>query len=971
MSSASLSSLTSSDSEDLQSQGSAASTAPTSLAATPAPSSPKQSSNALSFTECRTSAPKEPDHFNSLPSPFYPASLLSAEEKQEHLLPALPLEYPALPATTRPEQPCDADRGTPDEWIVRDEKLVRLTGKWPFNCEPPLPDLWKSGFLTPTRLFYVRNHGVVPKVSRQDAEAWTFDIGGLVKRPCTLSLADLLDPSRFNAVTLPVTLVCAGNRRKEQNVVRKSLGFSWGAAGLSTALFTGVYLADVLDYVCPQNEGKIGQPGFKRAEHVIFEGAEDLPNGKYGTSQRLRWARLREKGMMLAWAMNGEALEPDHGYPLRLVVPGQIGGRSVKWLKKIIVSDKESDHHLHYWDNKVLPTTLMPEQARSERQWWYDPRYIINDLNTNSAVACPAHDEQLVVPVPTEANPSPTYTVQGYAYAGGGRRVTRMEITLDDGDTWSLCDIRYPEDDYRQMPFSAPVWGTLDITDRDECFCWAFWKIEIPIEKLKDATSIAIRGMDEGLNLQGKTMYWNPTGMMNNCWFRVVIHSSMSETGETVLRFEHPTMPGSQPGGWMERMKDNGEDILRPQFGVVPTGEESEILLQSKESAKLKKSTVVMTKEGVTRKITMTEVQAHNKESEPWFVVKGEVYDGTGFLAKHPGGAESITLVAGEDATEDFTAIHSIDAKAQLADYHIGTLVVEEAPSAVVPSTPTLPDPIFLNKSKWKAATLISIEKLNHDSRNYRFALEYPEQQLGLPTGQHVYARLRRKVSPGDAEDKGGVPIVEGELVQRAYTPVSSNTAQGFLDLLIKVYFRTPDFPEGGRMTLGFDELQIGDKVEFKGPLGSFRWLGKGMCNWKGVKRRARNIGMICGGSGITPIIQVMRGIIHDSEDIDTNVWVLNANKTEADILLRAELEELGKLVGPSRCRQHLVLSKGPADWAHSKGRINKQMLIDHLPPPGPDSLVLICGPDPMINEIIKPGLAELGWDVPNTLVIF
>lgn len=93
-------------------------------------------------------------------------------------------------------------------------------------------------------------------------------------------------------------------------VVAKSLGFSWGAAGLSTALFTGVFLADVLDYVQPVNEGKIGEPGFRRAEHVIFEGAEDLPNGKYGTSQRLRWARMKEKGMMLAWAMNGEVSFP-------------------------------------------------------------------------------------------------------------------------------------------------------------------------------------------------------------------------------------------------------------------------------------------------------------------------------------------------------------------------------------------------------------------------------------------------------------------------------------------------------------------------------------------------------------------------------------------------------------------------------------------------------------------------------------
>lgn len=77
----------------------------------------------------------------------------------------------------------------------------------------------------------------------------------------------------FEVVTVPITLVCAGNRRKEQNVVQKSLGFNWGAAGTSTALFTGVRLADVLDFIQPQ----------RGAKHVVFEGGDSLPNGPYGT----------------------------------------------------------------------------------------------------------------------------------------------------------------------------------------------------------------------------------------------------------------------------------------------------------------------------------------------------------------------------------------------------------------------------------------------------------------------------------------------------------------------------------------------------------------------------------------------------------------------------------------------------------------------------------------------------------------
>lgn len=124
------------------------------------------------------------------------------------------------------------------------------------------------------------------------------------------------------------------------------------------------------------------------------------------------------------------------------------------------------------------------------------------------------------------------------------------------------------------------------------------------------------------------------------------------------LRFEHPTMPGTQSGGWMARLKELGQDILDPLFTLDTNEEEDEKKIIEIPLVK-KKVEIVMTKEGVDRKITMEEVQARSTEAEPWFVVDGQVYDGTGFLKKHPGGAESITIVAGQDASEDFNAIHS------------------------------------------------------------------------------------------------------------------------------------------------------------------------------------------------------------------------------------------------------------------------------------------------------------------------
>jgi nitrate reductase (NAD(P)H) len=248
-------------------------------------------------------------------------------------------EAPGLPPVPDSDTPLvvdETDINTPDRWVKRDPRLVRLTGKHPFNSEAKLDTLFAAGFLTPISLFYVRNHGAVPKVSADRARNWKVRVHGLVQREVIFSIADL--KRMFPVVTLPITLVCAGNRRKEQNMVEKSLGFNWGAAGLSTALFTGVYLADVLEYVKPKRPN---------SKHVVFEGADtDLPNGPYGTSQKLSVAANREKGMLITWKMNGLDLEPDHGFPLRMVIPGQIGGRSVKWLTRIEISEVESQHYV-------------------------------------------------------------------------------------------------------------------------------------------------------------------------------------------------------------------------------------------------------------------------------------------------------------------------------------------------------------------------------------------------------------------------------------------------------------------------------------------------------------------------------------------------------------------------------------------------------------------------------------------------
>jgi nitrate reductase (NAD(P)H) len=127
----------------------------------------------------------------------------------------------------------------------------------------------------------------------------------------------------------------------------------------------------------------------------------------------------------------------------------------------------------------------------------------------NSAVACPDHNEILDTSIQAEGS---TYQVKGYAYAGGGRRVTRVEIPSDDGKTWSLANITYPEDQFRAIAHSDPVYGDLDLTESDACFCWCFWSFDIPVAALKTSRVVTARAMDETMMPQLRDMYWNATG---------------------------------------------------------------------------------------------------------------------------------------------------------------------------------------------------------------------------------------------------------------------------------------------------------------------------------------------------------------------------------------------------------------------------------------------------------------------------
>ncbi|XP_049616867.1 NADH-cytochrome b5 reductase 3 [Syngnathus scovelli] len=249
------------------------------------------------------------------------------------------------------------------------------------------------------------------------------------------------------------------------------------------------------------------------------------------------------------------------------------------------------------------------------------------------------------------------------------------------------------------------------------------------------------------------------------------------------------------------------------------------------------------------------------------------------------------------------------------------------------------------------ALRLIDKQIVSHDTRKFRFALPSGEHILGLPVGQHIYLSAK----------------IDGKLVVRPYTPTSSDDDKGYVDLVIKVYFKNvhPKFPEGGKMSQYLESLRINDTIDFRGPSGLLVYKGKGVFAVQddkkapAVTKTAKHVGMIAGGTGITPMLQLITAIMKDPQD-QTVCHLLFANQTEKDILLRPELEEI-QVNNPERFKLWFTVDRAPANWEFSEGFISEAMVRDHLPPPSADTLVLMCGPPPMIQFACNPNLDKVG----------
>eukprot|EP00899_Mesostigma_viride_P023014 jgi/Mesvir1/3898/Mv19844-RA.1 len=182
-----------------------------------------------------------------------------------------------------------------------------------------------------------------------------------------------------------------------------------------------------------------------------------------------------------------------------------------------------------------------------------------------------------------------------------------------------------------------------------------------------------------------------------------------------------------------------------------------------------------------------------------------------------------------------------------------------------------------------------------------------------------------------------------GNECTRKYTPTSHNDQKGWVDLVIKVY------PQGN-LSQYIDKLAVGQYMSFQGPRGKFHY----------EPNLFRHLGMVAGGTGITPMFQVMQAIAQHKEDDLTRVSLIFANVSVDDILLQDEIEELVKTL-PIQFSVYYVLNNAPEGWTGGVGFVTKDMLAQHMPPPGPGVKICHCGPAPM-NKAVAGMLDELGY---------
>lgn len=283
-------------------------------------------------------------------------------------------------------------------------KIVRSED--PLNLEMPFERL--DGFITPTKSFYVRTHFPIPKIDRNK---WRLRVDGEVEKPFEINFDDL---TKLESQKIPATLECAGNNRNF--LEPKVKGVQWRLGAVGNAEWTGVPLSTLLE-----------RAGIKSsALEIILEGSDHgtledakAPAGELNFARSISIGKARD--VLLAYKMNDVDLPPEHGFPVRAIVPGWYAVASIKWLQRVIVTDKPFNGYYQtldyaFWRRRGDFADLVP----------------LSEMEVKAEIAEAKEGET----VPVNSN----VRVHGAAWTGNGE-ITKVELSTDGGSTWNTANL--------------------------------------------------------------------------------------------------------------------------------------------------------------------------------------------------------------------------------------------------------------------------------------------------------------------------------------------------------------------------------------------------------------------------------------------------------------------------------------------------------------------------------------------------
>jgi sulfite oxidase len=386
--------------------------------------------------------------------------------------------------------------------------------EFPYNGEPP-KRLVTAKPITPNSLHFVRNHGGIPDI---DASEFTLKLDGLVKNPMSLTLADLQNEDLFPRQSNLVTIQCSGTRRIEQiseyaGEGDEMINAPWAEGAIGTARWTGVSLKKVIKHCGGLIDG---------GKHLELYGAETYFKAgevmNYVVSVPFSKVKINE--VLLAWEMNGEPLPKIHGFPLRAVVFGYIGARSVKWLYRIKAIPHPSREPVQSREYLYFTSQVGKHNQK------YTKGIQIQEMPVSSAIMEPWAKEVVVH--------NGHIRVKGWAYSGGGHWPERVEVSCDGGYIW--YDV--PPENFSEK----------------HKYAWRTWTIDLPVDA-EGWLELCVRCWDNSLNTQPTYVRsaWNWGLHVTSSCHRVKIYSVNKSKPDTKARLEEfeergiPFVPITRP----------------------------------------------------------------------------------------------------------------------------------------------------------------------------------------------------------------------------------------------------------------------------------------------------------------------------------------------------------------------------------------------------------------------------------------